>query len=347
MAKLATVYDVAKMAGVSRGTVDRVLFGRGRVSEETEAKVRDAIRQLNYIPNHNASCLALKRELKVATLLPEFKPGDYWELLFSGFTQALNELNDYNIIFEPFFYNIERDEVYSEQAEKILASNWDVVITHAASKDLLVEFSNKLKEANIPVALIDNKYDDMDYMMYSGIDNYKSGILGAFLLTAHQDVKNVLLLRVERHTSYDPNAPRRHGIIDYLTSHLKDISIHNLFFDGSHGADNRELLDKYFAAHPQIKHVICPNSRVYMVSEWFKIHKNDGYILVGYDDLEQNLDALRNGSVEFLVTRQIPEQSKWLLMELARCIMHNIKPNSRNRFVHMDILHRNNIDYYR
>ena len=38
-----TIFDVAKMAGVSRGTVDRVVYGRGRVSEET----RDLLKELN------------------------------------------------------------------------------------------------------------------------------------------------------------------------------------------------------------------------------------------------------------------------------------------------------------
>ena len=38
MDKEVTISDVAKAAGVGRGTVDRVLHNRGRVSEETAQK---------------------------------------------------------------------------------------------------------------------------------------------------------------------------------------------------------------------------------------------------------------------------------------------------------------------
>lgn len=347
MPKIATVYDVAREAGVSRGTVDRVVFGRGRVSEATAQKVRQAIEQLHYVPNRNASCMGLRRELRVASLLPSFHSGQYWDLLFSGFNQALDQMREYNITFEPYFYELYDSDDYTRKAQQILDASWDIVITHAASKELLLKFSSSLAERGIPIALIDNKYDDMDYMIYSGVDNYKSGVLGARILTMYQDVRKVLLLRVKRKGGYDPNAPRRYGIIDYLTSTFGDISLENLFFDGSEGADNTALLDHYFAQHPDVKHIICPNSRVYLVSDWFGAHKDDGYILVGYDDLEQNMKALRDGSVSMLVTRQIPEQSRWLLCELVRCLMHNITPSVRNRYIHMDILTAWNIDFYR
>ena len=74
-----TIFDVARLAGVSRGTVDRVVYGRGRVSEETRQKVAKAIAELGYSPNPNASSLANRKEYRFACLIPQFKKGDYWE----------------------------------------------------------------------------------------------------------------------------------------------------------------------------------------------------------------------------------------------------------------------------
>ena len=71
-----TIFDVAKVSGVSRGTVDRVIYGRGRVSQETQEKVRKAISELGYIPNPNASSLASKREYRFACLIPQYRKGD-------------------------------------------------------------------------------------------------------------------------------------------------------------------------------------------------------------------------------------------------------------------------------
>ena len=61
-----TIFDVAALAGVSRGTVDRVVYKRGRVSQKTIDKVQKAISQLGYTANPNASSLALKREYTFA-----------------------------------------------------------------------------------------------------------------------------------------------------------------------------------------------------------------------------------------------------------------------------------------
>ena len=48
---MATIKEIAELAGVSRGTVDRVLNNRGAVNAETEAKIRSIMKQLHYKPN--------------------------------------------------------------------------------------------------------------------------------------------------------------------------------------------------------------------------------------------------------------------------------------------------------
>ena len=45
------IVDIAKMAGVSVGTVDRVIHNRGRVSEENRKKVQAILEMVNYQPN--------------------------------------------------------------------------------------------------------------------------------------------------------------------------------------------------------------------------------------------------------------------------------------------------------
>src|ERR1700733_14355715 len=60
----ATVKDIAKLAGVSTATVSRVINARSTVSPNTRTAVITAIDQLKYIPNRNASELALIAAVK-------------------------------------------------------------------------------------------------------------------------------------------------------------------------------------------------------------------------------------------------------------------------------------------
>ena len=53
-----TINDVARVAGVSKGTVDRVLHNRGEVSAKSKDKVLKVIEELGFKPNLHASLLA-------------------------------------------------------------------------------------------------------------------------------------------------------------------------------------------------------------------------------------------------------------------------------------------------
>ena len=65
-----TIKQIAEMCNVSRGTVDRVLNHRGRVSEETLQKVNDAVEKLGYKPNTFGKALALqKKKLRIGIIL--------------------------------------------------------------------------------------------------------------------------------------------------------------------------------------------------------------------------------------------------------------------------------------
>jgi len=68
---MATIRDVAKLAGVSVATVSRYLNKKGYVNAETEAKVARAIEQLRYEPNAVARGLAGKQMGTIALILPD------------------------------------------------------------------------------------------------------------------------------------------------------------------------------------------------------------------------------------------------------------------------------------
>lgn len=51
---MATIKQIAKLAGVSIGTVDRVLHERGGLAPDTKARVQAAIEELGYVPNQTA-----------------------------------------------------------------------------------------------------------------------------------------------------------------------------------------------------------------------------------------------------------------------------------------------------
>ena len=66
-----TLEDVARQAGVSVATVDRVLNGRTGVRSKTVVRVRDAIDTLRYVPNRLTGELSASHPIRLAFVLPE------------------------------------------------------------------------------------------------------------------------------------------------------------------------------------------------------------------------------------------------------------------------------------
>ncbi|MFF6776763.1 LacI family DNA-binding transcriptional regulator [Streptomyces sp. NPDC012637] len=89
----ATIHDVAREAGVSRGTVSRVLNGGHYVSPAAKAAVDAAIRKTGYVVNRHARSLITGKSDSVAFLLTEpqerFFEDPNFNVLLRGCTQAL------------------------------------------------------------------------------------------------------------------------------------------------------------------------------------------------------------------------------------------------------------------
>ncbi|MGR3370485.1 MAG: LacI family DNA-binding transcriptional regulator [Sagittula sp.] len=68
--RLPTLSDVARRAGVSYATVDRVVNDRGGVTEKSALRVRDAIAELGYVRNVAAANLSQRRTYRFAVILP-------------------------------------------------------------------------------------------------------------------------------------------------------------------------------------------------------------------------------------------------------------------------------------
>jgi LacI family transcriptional regulator len=78
---MATIKDVARLAGVGQGTASRVVSGRGSVSPATLAKVRQAIEQLDFRPSHAARTLLSGSSQMIGVYIPVLSGTFYTPIL--------------------------------------------------------------------------------------------------------------------------------------------------------------------------------------------------------------------------------------------------------------------------
>jgi LacI family transcriptional regulator len=110
--------DIAQLAGVSRGTVDRVLNNRGSVNADTEKRIRDIAKTLKYSPNFAGKTLAVrKKKLKFGYILfgTEDSNSFFVDVVY-GIKSRATELLEFGVTVEIRYVHIH----YPEQQAKTI-----------------------------------------------------------------------------------------------------------------------------------------------------------------------------------------------------------------------------------
>ena len=92
---MATIKDVARLAGVGLGTASRAISGRGPVSEKALAKVNEAVATLDFRPSNIARALSTKTLGMIGVYVPDFSGTFYGPILKDNRTSPLSRITRY------------------------------------------------------------------------------------------------------------------------------------------------------------------------------------------------------------------------------------------------------------
>src|SRR5579859_1876210 len=115
---VVTLYDVARLAGVSTATVSRVVHGQDRVRETTRAKVQRVIEQLGYVPDSAAQSLSRRRKdvIGLVTVEREAKQYDvenmgllYYDEILRGVQARIRDDHRWSLLIATLYEEEERD----------------------------------------------------------------------------------------------------------------------------------------------------------------------------------------------------------------------------------------------
>lgn len=347
-AKKITIFDVAERAGVSKGTVDRVLHNRGEVSQKSEAKVRKAIAELQYEPNLYASLLATRKNRLIACLLPEAMEGEYWEKVRDGFIQGAKEAESLNLVGKVFSYDQYDLDSFEKACNELLEASPEGVVLAPLFKNRTEKLIADLKSRKIAYVFVDTKIDKSSYLAYYGMPMYESGYLCAALLTERlekEEVKSIVTVRLIRGKSgqVDPTENRRKGFTDYIEEHFPECIIKTLFINPADSNCASALEGK---VSDEDKLLVTFNSRIHLINDFLATHPCKGRRVIGFDNLDRNIEALKEGNVTLLITHHTEKQAQSAVSALANQIIVGKKPEKRDNHAHMDILTRLNLENY-
>jgi LacI family transcriptional regulator len=148
-----TIYDVARVAGVSMATVSRVVNGNSNVKPATRKKVLSVIEQLGYRPNAVARGLASKKTKTVGVVIPDISNAFYSEV-----TRGIEDIATmyrYNIILCNSDLQQERE---TQLIETLLEKQVDGLLFLGGN--VREEHLRIYEHTNVPVVLVATKVED-------------------------------------------------------------------------------------------------------------------------------------------------------------------------------------------
>ncbi len=271
---MASIKDVAKMAGVSPATVSRVMNGTAKVDEEKKERVLEAIEVTGFVPNQVARSLFKKSGKLIGLILPSIK-----NPFFTQMASAIENTADmygYRLIL---CNTGNRPEKEKEALQMLTAMNADGIIL-TTSNEQIYEY---VKNCNIPVIVTDRRIAMDAATAYIHSDHYQGGRLAAEHLI-ECGCKNIVCIKGPQDIS--SARARFEGyckVCDEKNIKIQTIECDYDFNKGLGVAE--ELLDKY----PHVDGIIACNDivaiSVYKVLHGKGIKVPEDIQIIGFDNI--------------------------------------------------------------
>lgn len=194
-----TIKQIAKLAGVSRGTVDRVLHNRGGVKEDVADRVLEIARELEYEPNFAAKILANSKNAATIGVIMNSGENPFFKKVFLGIKLATSEIKQTNtklIIKELTGYDADAQLAAIEEMAQLPLNG--LAITPINDKRIIKRL-NALSESGISIVTFNVDITGLKKLCFVGCNYKRSGQVAAELMgkMAHTGV-NVAIVSGSR-----------------------------------------------------------------------------------------------------------------------------------------------------
>ena len=329
-----TIKDIAARAGVSTGTVDRVLHNRPNVSQKALDKVNKALEELDYQPNMYASALAYNKTYTFYIVLPKHEQDAYWDEIEEGAQACCNFRRDFGITLKFVYYERFNATAFTKMVREFFSGKMDGVVIVPTTLEQTARFTEKLTERSIPYVLLDSYMPDLKPLSFFGQDSFASGYFAAkMLMLIASKEKEIALVKQTRDgkVGSKQQANRETGFRHYMVDHFPEIKITEV--DLPLDEERKEydgILEDFFSTHPKVHHCITFNSKAHIVGEFLQRTNRRNVQIMGYDIIAQHAYQQGYASVDALFN--------------AIVLKRAVTPVN---YMPIEILTKENVDFYR
>ena len=304
------IKEVAQLAGVSIGTVDRVLHNRNGVSNKTASEVRKIIKETGYKKNTVASRLKLAKSkvINIAVLFPEEakQKSHYWNLPVIGIEKAITELKEMGIRYQISFFKMNETNSFISAYDKILDSNVDGIISVSFFKDACNELNFLTAKKNIPLVYIDTQLElsNTKYCIHQNAQI--GGAVASRLLYQIIGLNgNYLVINLMTKSELNQNSHQREeGFRRFFKT--ENLPVHSLKSFNVSVKDLSPLINflKSYQKESIPLGVFVTNSRAHLISPLLEKLNLKSTTLIGYDLNKANRKLLESNKIQCIINQK-------------------------------------------
>lgn len=279
-----TIRDVARRANVSIATVSLVMHNSARISEQTNARVHRAIKELNFHPSRSARGLVSKKTGNIGFILTEdhfLRSEPFYTHIFIG-AEFEARKNDYYLLLTTIPSNYKKED---RLPRFVLERNVDAIIIAGKVSD---EFIQNLERFKLPIAFVDYYPAARKYPAVM-IDNQSGGrVATEYLLSLGH--RNIAFIAGD--ITHPSISERFQGYKIAFESRQLKVSSNMYVIDEDYPArtNGYNAARRLFEQNPETTAIFaCNDAMALGVIQFLKekqLRIPDGISVIGFDDVE-------------------------------------------------------------
>ncbi len=341
------IKDIAEKAGVSTGTVDRVIHKRGNVKKDVRERVEQVMSDLGYRRNFIASTLAYNRKLRIEALI--YKDDPYWDQIKAGIERAQTATAHYGTRININYADQADPSVFAHMSRCILDTCPDAVLFAPLFMKEGVDLLQACHHSSIPAVLINSELDAGGALCYIGQNSYQSGQVAARLLNfgIHRKATALLLNLDADVQSAKHLRDKEQGFRDYFDqkqrAEIRVITKNVCFYNDK--VRLKTFLQKLLTRYTDLAGIFVTNSRAHKMVECLAELNRDDLLVVGFDLIPDNVTYLRKQRIDFLINQNPILQGYLGIMNIVNHLLLR-QEVATLQYLPLDIVVIENVEYY-
>lgn len=335
------IEDIAEALGVSRGTVDRAIHNRGRISEKTKQQVLETARQMGYGDSKLSPLLPLRRSLRAALILP-VHPASFYNAIISGAREAAAGLAEPPIALK-ILQSSEDSEAEQLKILQQLDREIDALILiprgMGGLSEALSSWKREERNRNKAIVTVNSDLPDSERDCFIGQNLYKSGRIAADLMGKLLPNGELVIITGKR--NFFGHEERIRGFQDALREFSPDVRIIEIL----ECRDNEELAEQLLSE--QLRNakencgVFCTTGMSGLGAARAKQKAGRKRLpIIGYDREGELVRYLKNGCIDFLLSQDPRAQGRLAVETVHQLISKPYSKPDVKRFTKTELLFR-------